>query len=80
MFPHWSGFVLPLPFSEADVHSFYSLSARRVTHATADNCSHVHYSPTVVHELGHYYIGLKALGQHPYFSTNKVHENSNHVA
>jgi hypothetical protein len=72
--------VLSLAFSEADVHSFYPLLAQRVTHATANNCSRVHYSPTVVPEPGHYYIGLRALGQRPHSSTNEVHKNLYHVA
>jgi hypothetical protein len=65
-------FVLSLPFSEADIHSFYPLLARRVTHTTIDSCSRVRYSPTVVPVPRHCYIGLKALGQCPPHSLMKL--------
>jgi len=38
------------------------------------------HSLIVVPEPGHYYIGLRALGQRPYFSTNKVHKKLHHIA
>jgi hypothetical protein len=70
--PRWYSFVLPLPFSEVDIHSFYSLSAQRVTHATVGSCSCVRYSPSITPTPGHYYIGLRALGQCPPHSLMKL--------
>jgi hypothetical protein len=78
--PRWSGFVLPLSFSEVDVHSFYPLSARRVTHTTADSCSRVRYSPTVVPALGHCTLASGLWDNILILSLSEAHNNSYHIA
>jgi hypothetical protein len=72
--PYWSGFVLLLPFGKVDANSFYSLSARRVTYATAISYSCVPYSPLTEPTLGTAMFGTTSS---PF--TIEAHGRSYHV-